>query len=150
MNPFSLSFILIGFLLLGLGMYVFLRQRDFLARAIQTEGEVVEVLGVRTGSQYVVKRTAEGVKLEPKRRYRLVVQFETPGGRVVTFSPSISMRPAPAEVGARLAVVYDPAQPERAQIYQPVFLWFWTGMLVGFGALTVLMGLVSLVVGQAR
>ncbi len=85
-------------------------------------------------------KTGQGVKIEPKYSYRPVVSFRTQTGKTIKFSPSISMHPAPYQVGEQVPVLYLPDQPQQAQINQFAYLWFYVLMLIFFGFFALGMG----------
>ncbi len=75
-----------------------------------------------------------------------VVRFSLPNGRVVEAETLIGSMPAPATVGERVQVRYDPADPERVNLAagpaQPGALGaLWTALavgLIGIGLLVLL------------
>lgn len=132
---------LIGALVLVGGIFSFFAQRAKIAQFRQTEGTVTELLGSSTGRpSYVVAQTEEGLRLSPKRRSRPQVEFTAENGRTVKIIGRVASRPARYQIGERVSVLYNPADPADAQINSFVELWFVTLMLVGFGLLTLVMG----------
>jgi hypothetical protein len=138
-------FILIGFGLLGLGVYAFFRQRARIARSISTTGVVIEMVRQRATGEYLWSQTESGIKVRKKYLYRPVIRFETQNGATIEFISGIAMRPAPYEVGERVEVIYDPQNPRQAQISRFVNLWFYTLMLLFFGLFTLGMGLLGVI-----
>lgn len=133
-------FILVGLILLGIGVVQFFRQREYIRRAIRVEGEVIGLIPHREHGEFIRVKTPQGVKLEQKYTYRVVVRFKPLNGRAVKFMPGMTMRPAPYQVGDRVPVLYPPQDPRRAQIDRFVFLWFLVIMLNVFGLLSIGMG----------
>jgi hypothetical protein len=140
---FSLVIVFVGIDLLAGGLFLLVRQRARLARSLRAEGEVVELLKQVSPSDYVTERTIFGVRLRQKVRYRVVVHFRTQAGQVVKFSPAMAKRPSPFQVGERVGVFYDPADPQQAQIDQFVFLWLNVALILFFGVFALLMGLLG-------
>lgn len=135
-----------GFGLLAAGIAVYFRQRAAIARSRTAEGTVVDMLSVRRGNTYLVKRTPTGITLEPKRIHRPVVRFSPPEGGAYEIRASVASSPVPFRIGDAVTVRYDPADPAAAQIDRPLYLWFWVGMLVFFGFFSICMGLMAVVV----
>jgi hypothetical protein len=149
------SNLLIGYLIIavgiastGFGAYTFFQQRKRFAQFSRANGVVVELIPVRVSQDYVVSRTAEGMAIDSKYRYRVRVQFTASAGRRITFVPSISQRPAPYGVGATVEVLYDPRNPQQAQINSFTHRWFATLMLVGFGLFGIAMGGLTVLMAQ--
>jgi hypothetical protein len=133
-------FILVGMILLVLGVIQFFRQREYIRSAIRTEGDVIGLIPHKEHGEFIRVKTAQGVKLEQKYTYRVVVRFKPLRGRQVKFTPGMSMRPPPYQVGDRVPVLYPPEHPHRAQIDRFLFLWFLVIMLNLFGLLSIGMG----------
>lgn len=140
-NSSIVLFFLLGPTLLASGIFLFFSQRSRIARSIATEGVVVELLQKRARGEFIRIKTEDGVKLEQKYLYRPLVRFRTRDGRTIRFTPSITMRPAPYQVGDRISILYEPDQPKRAQINRFVYLWFYSIMFITFGFFTMGMGL---------
>jgi len=144
----GIIFILTGVGLLALGVFSFFRQQATIAQSVRTEGVVVELLGRRVRNTYVWKQTAEGVNVEPKYHYRMVISFKTQAGRTVKFMPRISMRLAPYQIGDRVPVLYLPGQPGHAQVDRFIYLWFSVLMLLFFGFFSLGMGALIVVLSS--
>jgi RNase P/RNase MRP subunit p29 len=133
-----------GILLLTGGFLLALRQRDRLLRWSTAEGAVVEQLPVRQTGETLRIRTAEGVRLVPKRLYRPVIEYKDAAGRKVRFKGSLFTRPMQYQVGRSVKVRYDPGNPTQAMVESKIEIWFYPGMLVGFGLFAIAMGLLGL------
>lgn len=144
-STLSIVFVVAGFITLACGIFVGIRQRAVIARSLATEGTVIELQRRRAEGEYVRTRTDAVTRLQPKYLYRPVVEFATPRGRRVRFVGGVAMRPAPYRIGARVPVLYDPDNPQRAQINRFVYLWFYMLMLMGFGTFFMAMGLLGYV-----
>lgn len=141
---FSLSglFAIVGVALIVIGIFAFFRRRAQLSHSIVTIGSVVELLPQRQSGEYVVeKNPADGVKIKRKYLYRPVISFKTESGRTVKFAASVSSSPKPFQIGDQVEVIYEPDQPQKAQINRFVYLWFNVLMLLFFGFFTLAMGL---------
>lgn len=146
MSNNTISFFLVsaGMLLLTIGIIQFIRQRDRIRNFRHAEGTVIELLPQRTRGKYIRVNTAEGIQVENKYLYRPVVEFKPQSGRAVRFTASVASHPAPYQVGDKVKVLYDSNHPKQAQIHSFVYLWFNVLMLIGFGLLTLGMGLLGL------
>ena len=102
---------------------------------------MIELIPRRARGEFIRVKTEDGVKLEQKYLYRPVVRFRTRDGHTIKFSPSISMRPSPYQVGDRISILYEPDHPKQAQINRFIYLWFYSIMFISFGFLTMGMGL---------
>lgn len=142
----SVLFVVIGVVLLGCGIFLFLRQRARTAQSILAEGVVIELLRQRAEGEYLRVKTAQGVKTEKKYLLRPVVRFQTQSGHTIQFSPSIAIRPAPYQVGERVSVLYLTNNPQQAQINRFVYLWFYVIILIFFGFFMLGMGMMILII----
>jgi hypothetical protein len=100
-------------------------QRHFVASAKPAQGTVVTLLTERHDS---------------KTRYRPEVQFTAPDGQPVKFRSSMSSSPAAYRVGEAVDVLFDPANPRKAEIDD--FKTLWLGPVIGGS-----MGLLFLILG---
>ena len=62
-----------------------------------------------------------------------VVQFQTETGERVTFQSSVGGQPPLHAIGQRVAVFYDRARPDGAEIEAPVVLWLVPAGLFAIG-----------------
>jgi hypothetical protein len=143
-NP-SLYFTFIGAALLGYGIFAYFRQRAWIARSIPADGVVVELVRSSVTGEYVRSRTESGIKTENKYSYRPLIRFKTHTGRTINFIPGAAMRPPPYNVGECVEVLYDPDDPQQAQINRFTYLWFNVLVLVFFGMFMIGMGLIGIV-----
>jgi hypothetical protein len=140
-NSSIVLFMMLGPTLLASGIFLFFRQRARIARSISAEGIVIELIPRRASREFILVKTEGGVKLGKKYLYRPLIRFRTQNGRTIKFSPSISMRPSPYQVGDRISVLYEPDHPKQAQINRFIYLWFYSIMFITFGFFTMGMGL---------
>jgi hypothetical protein len=143
-SPLSVLFIFIGIALFGGGVFTFFRQRARVAQSLLAEGVVIELLQQRVRGEFVISRTEQGLKFEKKYLYRPVIRFETQTGRKIDFIASVASRPAPYQVGECVDVLYNPDDPQQAQINSFLYLWFYVLLLVFFGLFTAGMGVFGL------
>ncbi|MGY4771627.1 DUF3592 domain-containing protein [Kribbella sp. CWNU-51] len=97
------GFMLVGAVLLGLGVTEIVTTRQFLATASAADDVVVRVDTTtdKEGDSY----------------YHPVVRFITAGGRVVQYTDSVGDgSPRAHRVGESVRVLYDPANPQEAQL----------------------------------
>ncbi len=122
-----------GLAILSAGTWLGRRQWRFQAKARVTTGVVTEVLQMRQQSSSFGKTISA-------KSYAPVVEFRADSGKLIPYRCDTYTYPNPYAVGMRLEVRYDPANPERAQLTNPVFAWVWP---VGISVL----GVVFLVLG---
>lgn len=70
-----------------------------------------------------------------------VVRFRTGEGQVFQVSGAISASPTPYEVGERIGIHYDAANPQEARIDSFIERWFLPLLLGGLGGVAALVGL---------
>ncbi len=145
MTPFAFSILttLAGLALCAAAIFTFFRQRARLSHWELVQGTVTELLPIRASGEYLLSKTDKGFKVQPKYRYRPVVRFKPHKGRSVTFTSNLSVRPAPYAVGALVKVLYNPEDPQQAQINSFANLWFSTLMFAFFGPFCIGMGLLG-------
>jgi hypothetical protein len=116
---FVIIFLGVGSLMLLGSIAFWNKTRQFLARAQQASGTVVELLEVRDN--------------EGSSSWKPVVSFTAGNGREVRFADSVSSRPAGYDVGEGVMVLYLPDRPEEAHIKGFSSLWLGTVILGGLG-----------------
>jgi hypothetical protein len=89
-----------------------------------------------------------GVAGDGGQSYYPVVEFTTrdggrDGARSVRFSDGIGSFPPDYEIGDRVAVLYDPDNPQDARIHSWKRLWFAPALIMGIGALPIVAGLAA-------
>jgi hypothetical protein len=105
---------------------------DFLDRAEDAEGEVIEMIRSRSDDSYT---------------YKPVVEFTTPSGVQIEFTSSTSSNPPSYDVGEIVDVLYDPEDPNNARIDGAFSLWFLPVFLSIFGLIFAGIGTGLLAVG---
>ncbi len=115
---FASIFLSIGLLLLAGAGYLFFDNRAWLARSVEAQGEVIELVAARDGD-------GGNVLFAPK------VRFQTADGKSVEFQSSLRTNPPAYAVGQRVKVLYDPDNPGSASLAGFFSLWFAT-MVLGF------------------
>jgi RNase P/RNase MRP subunit p29 len=118
-----------------------LRRRAWIAHASRVKGTVVSLTRQRKEGETLVVRDQGRKKTVPKYHYRPVVEFWTVSGKKIQFTARLATQPQPFQVGEVVEVLYDPDDPKRALINQPIFLWFDACLLIGCGIFGILMGL---------
>ena len=106
-------------LLVGAAWSYFKQQRTMQSR-VPTNGVVVE-LAQRPGNRGYV--------------YCPVVEFSVPSGEKITFTSEFGSRPASHQIGQMIAVRYDSADPQNAEIESGLSLWLFPLIMVFMGAI---------------
>lgn len=98
---FEYLFAIIGLILLGGALYLYQDKQAFLEKSEVAQGTVVELLSTKSKNSI---------------SYRPVVQFITKVGEKIKFSSSVGSNPASYNVGENVEVLYDPINPNKAEI----------------------------------
>lgn len=93
--------LLIGFLLLGLGIWQFNVSKKFQREGIKTTATIIENLP---------KQGKNGVTYTPVMKYEV-------NGNFYTYTSSISSRPATYYIGEEITILYDKLKPENVKTY---------------------------------
>jgi len=120
----------LGFVVLGLALVVgagvvFFRQRKARASAVRGAGVVVDLARNQGQRGWL---------------YHPVVEFETVSGQNVRFEDAVGSNPAGYSSGQQVKVLYQPADPEKAEIDSATSLYFYPGCLLVMGAGFTLLG----------
>lgn len=128
-------FAIIGMALLGSALYLYMDKQAFLKKAEVTQGIVVELIRSRS------KKSAT---------YRPVVEFTTKSGKKIEFVSSMGSNPPSYNEGENVEVIYDPINPNKADIKSfgtlylgPLILSFIGIFFFLFGFLTILFDLLK-------
>lgn len=118
------------FTLIGLGMLVgayaiYSSTNSFIDRAVETEGEVVDL---------ILSRSSDS------NAYYPVVVFRDTSGREVEFQSSTGSNPASYSRGERVSVLYESSSPEGARINSFFSLWGGAIIVGGLGLIFSLIG----------
>jgi hypothetical protein len=127
-------FVLIGVAVLIGGAVTALKQSRKAACGTAATGTVVDLV------QRVFNPGSAGV-------YCPVVEFTTALGQQVRFESDFGTMPASYQVGQSVAVRYDTADPQKAEVDSATSRWLVPGCMVGMGLGFLGMGLVFLVIG---
>jgi hypothetical protein len=114
---FMAIFLSIGLLLLAGAAYLTFDTRSWLARSVEAQGVVVELVATRDRDGNVL--------FAPK------VRFETANGKPVEFLSSLRTNPPAYAVGQSVRVLYDPEKPGSAALAGFFSLWF-VPIVLGF------------------
>lgn len=126
-------FLGVAAVMLGLGIFFFVRTRRFLRTAVEATGTIIE-LRESSGS--------EGGTV-----YSAVVDFQTADGRSIRWEESMASNPPAGQPGEQLVMKYDPANPQRARIAKATRMWFMPVLFGGLGVLFLGLGVVLTVAG---
>lgn len=125
---------LIGLAVLISGIVAAVKQSRKSARGVKATGTVVNLVS------RVFNPGSAGV-------YCPVVDFTSATGQPVRFESQFGTMPASHRVGQTIAVRYDPADPQKADVDSVTANWFVPGCTIAMGLGFVVMGLVFLVIG---
>ena len=128
----GLLFSVSGVILLATGVATGVRRRRQSSTWVSAEGQVV---GTHQGTG------ARGSLYFP------VIRFVTAEGRPVEFRSSEGTSWGQNAAGRRVAVIYDPHNPQAAQVKPSAPAWLGAGCLLALGAGVGLLGLVLLLAG---
>jgi hypothetical protein len=117
-----------GALVLAVGLFLIFRLRSFLAGAVSTQGQVIDL---------VSSSTSEGGTTHYPR-----VAFTDADGKRHSFQHEVGSNPPAFEVGESVPVRYDPDDPERAKIAKALSLWTEPVLVAAIGTGLLLAGLV--------
>jgi hypothetical protein len=123
---------LIGLGIAWFGWNVRAQTLEFIEASDRAEGTVVQVVSQA--------RTSNG---EQKTYFYPVIEFVTRDGESVRFQDSTGSNPPEYREGERVQVLYDPLTPESARIESFAGLWLMPTVLLGFGAVFVLFGVLG-------
>ena len=127
-------FVLIGIAVLISGAVGAVKQARKSGRGVAATGTVVDLV------KRVFNPGSAGV-------YCPVVDFTTASGQPVRFESQFGTMPASHRVGQSIAVRYDPADPQKAEVDSATANWFVPGCTIAMGLLFLTMGLVFAVIG---
>jgi hypothetical protein len=113
---FGLCSGLAAFALLGGAAWAYFSQQRKMQSRVATTGTVVELTRQNTTRGYI---------LCP------VVEFTIPSGEKIKFTSEFGSRPASHTVGQSVAVRYDPADPQKAEVESTMSLWL-VPLIMGF------------------
>lgn len=120
----SWSFLLLGLgLLAGTGLAVAMELR-FRAGAVETEGRVIAMR---------LSHGTSGSGGSSSRSWTPVFAFALPDGKEIRVESGVSSSPPCCQVGDRVRVRYDPAEPSRAQMAGFLESWLVASILGGMG-----------------
>lgn len=124
------------FTLIGIGMLVgallFYRStRSFLAKALSTEGTVIDFIASRSTS------SSSGTS---SYTYQPVVVYTDANGDITQFVSSVGSNPPDYSVGERVEVLYLPGKTQEAKINSFFSLWGGVAILGALGGIFFLVG----------
>ena len=131
-NAFGLTFAAIGVILLFIAVFLFVRQKQFLAKARKAPGVVS---AVRTTTD------DDGGEM-----YAPIVDFRTETGAPATYKSTLYTRPSRYRQGVQVELLYDPDNPANAQIVGRPMNNAATWILAGLGLVFVIAGIAVLVI----
>ena len=130
----GLLFLLIGLAVLIYGAVLAIRQSRELARCIEATGTVVGLV------TRVINPGSGGV-------YCPVVEFTTAAAEAVRFESQFGTMPATHQVGQTVAVRYEVADPQKAEVDSTTSRWLVPGCMIGMGLGFLVLGGSMFVIG---
>jgi len=121
-----LTFVLIGLLLLGIGVYLFMSTRTFIEQSVVTNGSVIAI--------------ASEWSDEGSRTYYPIIAFTTETGERVEFRSNLGSSAQLYTVDETVSVRYDPTDSASAQLNSFMALWFSTLLFLVLGLSFVVIG----------
>jgi Protein of unknown function (DUF3592) len=117
---FGLCSGLAAFGLLGGAAWTYFKQQRTMQSRVAATGTVVELTRQNTTRGYI---------LCP------VVEFTIPSGEKIRFTSEFGSRPASHAIGQSVAVRYDPADPQKAEVESAMSLWLVPLIMVFMGVI---------------
>ncbi|MFH1185490.1 MAG: DUF3592 domain-containing protein [Chloroflexota bacterium] len=124
-STFGLVAGLIGGLLVLLAVFFYMRTRSFIGRAKEAKGTVIQMVYRRNSSDS-----------DSGGGYSAVYQFRTLDGQTIAKQDSLSSNPPRFKVGQQIDVLYEPGDPNKAQINNWMSLYFLPALLGGLGLIS--------------
>jgi Protein of unknown function (DUF3592) len=115
--------LLAGLVFLSVATKTWVDSRHFLATAVSTRGDVVDIVEV------VTQRSGEA----DQYHYEPVVRFLTPQEEVVEFQADESIDRKKVRVGDQIRILYDPENPSEARLDSALSRWGWSAIFLAFG-----------------
>ncbi len=134
-STFGIIAVMVGGLLALIALFLYMRTRSFIGRAREAKGRVIEMVYSRNSSE----GTSGG--------YSAVYQFKTLDGQSVVKQDGLSTNPPRFTVGQELSVLYEPGDPNKAQINTWMSLYFVPVLLGGIGLIFAVVGIALAVPG---
>lgn len=123
----GLLFVLIGFAVVISGIFAILKVRRQLAGSAKATGKVVSFGRIQGQRGYL---------------YCPQVEFQIPNGQTIRFQSETGSQPPAYQVGQQVEVVYQIANPSKAEIDSMTALWFAPGCMLLMGVLFMFVGIV--------
>lgn len=123
----GLLFILIGFGVVVSGIFAILKVRRQFAGSAKATGKVIAFGRIQGQRGYL---------------YCPQVEFQIPTGQTIRFQSEAGSQPPAYQVGQQVEVVYQAANPHKAEINSMMALWFAPGCMSLMGLLFLFVGIV--------
>lgn len=125
----------IGLLLLVGAAWSVWSTKAWIARAVEVQGSVIEMVRVRDSED-------KGYLFTP------IVRFQTADGRTVEFQSGLRTNPPAYRTGQTVSVLYDPDVPESTAIRGVLSLWFMPIILSFIGSIFLAVGAAMIVLSN--
>jgi hypothetical protein len=116
-------FSLVGALLVVVGLFFFIRTRNFLGKALEVKGTVIQM----------VYRQNSSADSNSGGGYAPVYQFETADKQQIIKQDGLATNPPRYQVGDTIDILYDPGNPQKAYVNRWMNLYFVPALLGGLG-----------------
>ena len=129
----AVSFLVGGAAMGAGGVAIFNHMRAFAATATTCTGKLVAYESLLSDSDGLTNRRAAN--------HYPVVEFVDSNGTKRRFTASTGSNQKPYDLGAEVTVVYDPKDPEDADIESKLYQWMIPALVSGLGAASLAAGL---------
>ncbi|OGH71498.1 MAG: hypothetical protein A3G00_02840 [Candidatus Magasanikbacteria bacterium RIFCSPLOWO2_12_FULL_43_12] len=139
-------FSIVGIGLLIGAIYSFTSTASFLKTAATADGTVISLKYVETVKETCVS-TNDGMCVGGSTiggNYYPIIEFRLPDETVVSFRSKVGSNPAPHLVSDKVRVLYDPANPDNAQLEGFANTWLLPIILGSIGLVCSVVGLVTI------
>lgn len=130
MNPLLL---IIGLLLSGFGAYTFKKNQKLAKNGVKTMAKVIDI-------SEQIDTDSEGFS---SKSYYPVLEFVDQGSKKHTFKGNVGGGKRKYHLDQEIEIIYDPTNPEQAQMKNFVTQWIMPIVIIIVGAMLVVGGVVS-------
>ena len=129
----AISFLVGGAAMGAGGIAIFNHMRTFAATATTCIGKLVAYETLKSDAGDLTERRAAN--------HYPVVEFSDSNGTRRRFTASTGSNQKPYKLGAEVPVVYDPKDPDGADIESKLYQWMIPALVVGLGAASLAIGI---------
>lgn len=128
-------FLIVGTIFTAVGVNRIRQQRRFVATAKTATGTVIEI-----------NEEFQRVNRERRLLKYPVVRFSTLDGQEIEFQSSTGTNPSRYRVGDQVTVLYQPDDPQQAEIQSFLSLWCLTIIMLFLGVVSLVAGIVAAII----